>query len=346
VPSAWQNRRVSLLLVSHDSSLAHRAPPGHPERKERVTATIDGLRSLDVSIVDLEAPRVDRALLEVIHDASYIDEVRRFCLEGGGAFDQDTFAVRASWEAALHAVGAGPAAVDALVDGESATAFVVVRPPGHHAERHQAMGFCLFNNVAVTAAYLKVRGERVAIIDWDVHHGNGTQHSFWSDPDVLYVSIHEFPFYPGTGWVNETGSGAGAGTTVNVPVPGGTSAHDYLAAFGRIAVRVVEQFAPDWVLISAGFDAHIRDPLGGLRLSSGDYGSMATALAGLVPASRVVAFLEGGYDLDALATGSAATVEGLLGLRAFGTLPEGLTGSARRFVDLAAENVGTHWELR
>jgi len=311
-----------------------------------VTATLAGLRSLDASIVDLEAPIVDRALLEIVHDASYIDEVHRMCLDGGGAFDQDTFAVPASWEAALHAAGAGPAAVDALTHGESSTAFVVVRPPGHHAERHQAMGFCLFNNIAITAQYLKAAGERVAIIDWDVHHGNGSQHTFWSDPDVLYVSIHEFPFYPGTGWVNETGSGAGTGTTVNIPVPGGTSSHDYLAAFGGIVISVVKQFAPDWILISAGFDAHFRDPLGGLRLNSDDYGLMASALADLVPSDRVVAFLEGGYDLDALATASAATVEGLLGIRSFGTWPESLTGSARRLVDLAVENVGTYWELR
>ncbi|NHZ70904.1 MAG: histone deacetylase, partial [Proteobacteria bacterium] len=225
------------------------------------------------------------------------------------------------------------------------SAFVAVRPPGHHAERHQAMGFCLFNNIAVTAAYLRSMGARVAIVDWDVHHGNGTQHSFWDDPDVLYVSMHEFPFYPGTGWITESGQGAGAGMTVNIPLPGGTTASNHRAAFGRVVMPVLEQYAPDWILVSAGYDAHKDDPLGGLNLESHDYGAMAAALVSVVPSNRVVAFLEGGYDLDALSCGAAATVEGLVGVRHRPDWPTVLDGSARRVVDLAVESLQPFWDL-
>ncbi len=336
---------MTLLLVSHELGLAHRVPRGHPERRERLTATLNGLHRLTCGVVDREAPRVDRRLLEEIHDASYIEEVRRFCEEGGGSFDPDTYAVPASFAAALHAAGAGPYAVDALIRGEAKTGFVAVRPPGHHAERHQAMGFCLFNNIAVTAAYLRNEGRRVAIVDWDVHHGNGTQNSFWSEPDVLYVSLHEFPFYPGTGWLTETGVGQGEGTTVNVPLPGGTSSADYRAAFARVVVPVVRQFAPDWILVSAGYDAHVRDPLGGLCLESSDYRAMAGALAKIVPSQRIVAFLEGGYDLDALATASQATVEGLLGGGQEARWPSVIDGSAGRIADLVVERVGRYWDL-
>ncbi len=335
---------MSLLLLTHELSLQHRTPPGHPERVDRVVATVEGLRSLDAPIVDVEAPKVDRTLLEMVHDAAYIDSIRAFCVAGGGALDADTYAVPASWDAALHAAGAGPAAVDGLRRNVADTAFVAVRPPGHHAERHQAMGFCLFNNIAVTAAYLRSAGERVAVVDWDVHHGNGTQHSFYSDPDILYLSLHEFPFYPGTGWVTETGSGVGRGTTVNVALPTGTSNESYLAAFARVAQPVLEQFDPDWILISAGYDAHRKDPLGGLRLEDESYGAMAAALASVVPSSQVIAFLEGGYDLSALANGSLATAEGLLGGGA--KVPDGeVTGSAVRVVDLAVEALADHWEV-
>ncbi|MCL1598271.1 MAG: histone deacetylase [Actinomycetia bacterium] len=306
---------------------------------------MSGLRRLECRVVDREAPQVDRRLLVEIHDSSYVEEVRRFCEDGGGSFDPDTYAVPASWAAALHAAGAGPCAVDALTGGEATTAFVAVRPPGHHAERHQAMGFCLFNNIAVTAAYLRSEGRRVAIVDWDVHHGNGTQNSFWSEPDVLYVSLHEFPFYPGTGWLTETGVGEGEGTTLNIPLPGGTSSDDYRAAFARVVVPVVRQFAPDWILVSAGYDAHVLDPLGGLCLESSDYRAMAGALAEMVPPQRIVAFLEGGYDLDALATASQATVEGVLGGGQEAQWPSVIDGSAGRIVDLVVERVGRYWDL-
>jgi acetoin utilization deacetylase AcuC-like enzyme len=336
---------MSLLLMTHDLSLDHRTPPGHPERVERVVAAIDGLRSVAAPVVEVEAPAVDRHLLERVHDPHYIDEMHAFCLDGGGALDQDTYAVPATWDAAIHAAGAGPAAIDGLRRGAAETAFVAVRPPGHHAERRQAMGFCLFNNAAVAAAYLRAQGERVAVVDWDVHHGNGTQHSFYRDPDVLYVSLHEFPFYPGTGWVTELGEGPGVGMTVNVPLPSGTSADSYLAAFARLVLPVIGQFDPDWMLISSGFDADIRDPLGGLRLEPKHYATMAHALARIVPANRTVSFLEGGYDLDAVAEGARSVVEGALGYVGDGPIGEVVTGSAAKIVDLAVSTVSRHWEL-
>jgi acetoin utilization deacetylase AcuC-like enzyme len=336
---------MALLLMTHDLSLEHRTPPGHPERVERVVAAVNGLRTVPVPVVDVEAPAVERLLLERVHDPHYIDDVHAFCIDGGGALDPDTYAVPATWDAALHAAGAGPAAIDGLRRGIADTAFVAVRPPGHHAERRQAMGFCLFNNVAVAAAYLRARGERVAIVDWDVHHGNGTQHSFYRDPDVLYASLHEFPFYPGTGWLTELGEGPGSGMNVNVPLPAGTSPSSYLAAFARVVLPIVEQFAPDWMLISAGFDADARDPLGGLRLDSKDYAVMARRLADLVPANRTVSFLEGGYDLDAVSEGCRSVVEGALGYQGGDEMGSEVTGSAARLVDLAVEGLSPYWEL-
>lgn len=336
---------MSLLLVTHDLSLQHRGPAGHPERRERVSATIEGIRNADVDVIDIEAPQVDRSLLEQIHSRSYIEEVHAFCAAGGGAFDRDTFAVPASWDAALHAAGAGPAAVDDLLGGTGDTAFVAVRPPGHHAERGKAMGFCIFNNVAVTASYLRSKAQRVAIVDWDVHHGNGTQNSFWQDPDVLYVSMHEFPFYPGTGWATELGQGAATGTTINIPLPGGTRSTDHMAAFARVCFPVLRQFSPDWILISAGYDAHKDDPLGGLNLETRDYGLMAASLTSIVSANRIVAFLEGGYDLDALASSAAATVESLTAPPSDTELPTVVRGDMGRVLDIAVKALGPYWEL-
>lgn len=335
---------MSVHLVTSRMSLEHTMPAGHPERPERVTAVIDAIKASKHDVTEMEAPVVDMDLLRTVHDAPYIDHVRAFCLSGGGSLDPDTHVVPASWEAATRAAGAGPAAVDRLATG-SGTAFVAVRPPGHHAERHQAMGFCLFNNVAVTAAYLRSAGERVAILDWDVHHGNGTQHTFYEDPDVLYVSLHEFPFYPGTGWVDEVGTGLGRGMTVNIPVPAATTAASYLAAFRQVALPPIRQFAPSWILVSSGYDAHARDPLGGLTLESVHYGWMASLLTSLVPQNRIVSFLEGGYDLAALGTAAVATLDGLVEGTEPAVWPSEITGSAAKTVDMARNVVGTYWDL-
>lgn len=337
---------MSLVLVTHDTGMRHRTPHGHPERAARLGAALDGLRSVGTDVVEIDAPPVDRTVLELVHDSDYIDDIHTFCMAGGGAVDPDTHAVADSWDAALHSAGAGPAAIDALVRQEGSTAFVAMRPPGHHAERAQAMGFCFFNNVAVAAAYLRGFGERVAIVDWDVHHGNGTQHMFYRDPEVLYVSLHEFPFYPGTGWITEVGGGPGTGYTVNVALPMGTTADSYLAAFGRVVLPILRQFQPDWLLVSAGYDAHVDDPLGGLRLRTADYATLGGVMAGVVPASRTVAFLEGGYDLAAIETSTRATVHGSLGLDPAGPLPTEVSGSAARLVDVAVETLAPYWDVR
>lgn len=336
---------MSLLLVTHDLGLAHTSPAGHPERSDRLLATLAGFRRSMSNIIEVVAPRVERGDLERVHDHDYINEIHEFSLDGGGMIDEDTFVVPDSWEAALHAAGAGIAAVDHLTAGIGDTAFVAVRPPGHHAERHQAMGFCLFNNVAVTASYLKSLGQRVAVVDWDVHHGNGTQRTFWTEPDVLYVSLHEFPFYPGTGWVAEAGGEQGVGSTVNVALPSGTTSDDFLASFARVVVPVVTQFSPDWILVSAGYDAHLRDPLGGLGVETSAYATMAGALAGIVPSNRIISFLEGGYDLTALATAPVATVEGILTPPHDTSWPEMSNGSAERLVDLTVEIAKEYWDV-
>jgi acetoin utilization deacetylase AcuC-like enzyme len=336
---------MTVYLITHETSLQHRMPAGHPERVERVSAVIDAVTGSPHDVDQRDAPAVDRSLLETIHDREYIEHLEDFCASGGGALDPDTYAVPASWSAALHAAGAGPYAVD-LLRKRSGTAFVAVRPPGHHAERHQAMGFCLFNNIAITASYLLGMGERVAIVDWDVHHGNGTQHSFSSNADLMYVSLHEFPFYPGTGWVTEMGEGSGEGTTVNIPLPGGTTASSYLAAFDRLVMPVLEQFQPGWILVSSGYDAHVRDPLGGLNLESVHYGWMARALVNVVPSNRVIAFLEGGYDLKALGEGSVATIDGLIGGIEEPIWPSDVSGAASRVIDLATAQIGRHWKIR
>jgi acetoin utilization deacetylase AcuC-like enzyme len=249
--------------------------------------------------------------------------------------DADTYAVTESWEAAIRAAGAGTAAAAALEEGHGEEAFLAVRPPGHHATSTRAMGFCLFNNVAVTAASLTAAGSRVAIVDWDVHHGNGTQDTFFRDGSVLYVSIHEFPFYPGTGWVDELGAGPGSGTTINIPLPAGTAGDVYRAAMAEVAVPALETFGPDWLLVSAGYDAHAADPLADIRLEAADYAAMATALRATVPSGRTVYFLEGGYDLDAVEASVEATLSLAAPEQGSGTSPAG----AWRALELAADQM-------
>ncbi|MGA7273057.1 MAG: histone deacetylase, partial [Acidimicrobiia bacterium] len=205
-------------------------------------------------------------------------------------------------------------AVARLADGFDGPAFISVRPPGHHALPNRAMGFCLFNNVAITAAGLIHEGNRVAIVDWDVHHGNGTQDIFYEEPSVLYVSIHQSPFYPYQGNPTELGAGAGVGTTLNVPLPAFTAGDVYLEAFEDLAMTAVANYRPDWVLVSSGFDAHAHDPLAEFRLTEADYSHMATLLTDVVAANRIVAFLEGGYHLPALRDSSSAVIRSLLGL--------------------------------
>ncbi len=313
--------------------------PGHPERPGRIDAAMAGIGDLglgsDLAIVPSRPAGTGD--LAAVHTVDHLEQLRRRCTNGGGQLDPDTYTTPGSWDAALLAAGAGLTAIDTLRANGTGPAFVAARPPGHHALADRAMGFCLLNNAAVAAASLVAGGERVAIIDWDVHHGNGTQELFWDEPDVLYVSTHQWPCYPGTGRADETGGQAAPGTTLNVPLPPGATGDVLRAAFDLLVTPVVEAFAPDWVLVSAGFDAHRADPLADLSLSSGDFADLAGVVAGYAPApDRLIVLLEGGYDLDALRSSVSATMGRLVGAATPAEAPTS-GGPGREQVDQVAE---------
>ncbi len=294
----------------------HVTPPGHPERVERWEA----MRGAAIAAIGAEAPLVagrvaTEAEIALVHDAAYIAQIR----ETSGravALDPDTFTSPRTYDAALAAVGTALSAVEHVLDGTGPPrALALVRPPGHHAESARAMGFCVFNNVAVAAARARAAGiARVAIVDFDVHHGNGTQASFYDDPAVLFISTHQHPFYPGTGIESEVGAGAGKGFTVNVPLAAGCTDVDYDIVFQRVVVPVLQQYAPQLVLVSAGFDAHADDPLGGMRLTSAAFGRFTATLREVADAhasGRLVLVTEGGYNLAALAESVRAVVHAI-----------------------------------
>ena len=308
-----------MLVVAGAPELdRHDSGPGHPERAARVGAALAGLEEAGLAdaVVALEARRATLEELARVHPLSYLEALRAFCEAGGGALDPDTVVGPGSWDTALLSAGAALAAIEALAGGRGEAAFVAARPPGHHATADQAMGFCLLNNVAVAAAALADGGERVLVVDWDVHHGNGTQEIFWDDPRVLYVSTHQSPLYPGTGRVQDTGGPSAPGTTLNVPLPPGATGDVLLRAFDEVVEQAVEQFAPTWVLVSAGFDAHRDDPLASLALTAGDFAALARRVRQWAPGTgRIAAVLEGGYDLDALRRSAGATAAALVGER-------------------------------
>jgi len=328
-------------LVTHSSSLDHVAPWHHPERPERIAAAVEGARASDVEIIEVEARAATRPELQAVHKESFLERIQRLSIEGGGALDSDTYVSAASWDAARFAAGAGITAVEAIEGGYADFGFAAVRPPGHHAEAARAMGFCLLNNVAVTAAALVSRGSKVAVVDWDAHHGNGTQELFIGSPDVLYLSVHHAPFYPGTGRVEEVGGGLGTGTSVNIPLPAGSGGTTYRDAFARIVLPVIDQYGPDWLLVSAGYDGHAEDPLGGMKLFAGDYESMAASLGMAMGRTNTVFILEGGYNLKAIATSVTATLNGF----AFGTVPIERPEDRDPWVDNAVAVDSLFWDL-
>jgi acetoin utilization deacetylase AcuC-like enzyme len=288
----------------------------HPERPARTTAVRSGIADLhlETDLVVVPTRAASRAELLLAHDGSYLDELGAFCYGGGGEIDQDTYATFNSWSIAQNAAGAGLAVIEELRRRNEGLGFVVARPPGHHALADRAMGFCLLNNVAIAAAALVSRGERVLVLDWDVHHGNGTQGIFWNSPEVLYVSTHQWPFYPGSGSAAEVGGWSAIDGTINIPLPSGASGDLVHRALEEIAAPVIDEFQPTWVLVSAGFDAHRADPLAELALTGGDFAQLSLLAASFAPRpGRLAFFLEGGYDLSALRTSVTASVGAVLG---------------------------------
>lgn len=286
------------------------------ESEERFPAALAGVHLAKHEGAQIEWRSCEPApddILTMVHDPAYLDRIREMSEAGGGYFAPDTGLNEHSWDAALLASGAAVGAVESALDGT--VAFAVARPPGHHAGSDYAMGFCLLNHAAVAARYARSSGAgRVAILDWDVHHGNGTQDIFYGDGDVLYLSVHQSPFYPGTGATEEVGKGDGLGRTVNVPLPRGSDEEEYGAVFEGVFSPVLREFGPEIIIVSAGFDAHAADPIGGMRLPSESFGRFATQVATLaheIGAAPPALVLEGGYNLEALSESVAATINGL-----------------------------------
>jgi acetoin utilization deacetylase AcuC-like enzyme len=317
-------------LVFDERFLAHRAPYAHPEHPGRLQAILERLdeEGLTTHCQPVPAREATREELERVHTAGHVERVAGTARSEFRQLDPDTYTSRESALAARLAAGGLVDLAAEVAAGRLSSGLALLRPPGHHAEADRAMGFCLFNNVAVAARALQAGGlRRVLIVDWDLHHGNGTQHTFWSDPSVLYFSTHQYPFYPGTGAVEEAGGAGAAGRTVNVPWPGGMGDADYAEAFRRILLPVAEEFAPDVILVSAGFDAARGDPLGSMRLSPDGYAWMTSRLLSLA-GGRVVLALEGGYDLGAISRSAAACLRVLLGEPARPADPDRPSGAA------------------
>ena len=296
-------------LIHHPIYEKHDTGPGHPETPRRYLAVMEAFRSdgaLWSSLNEITPEQASKGMVQAAHTPQHFKDIENAFSNGQMYLDADTVISMKSFEASLFAAGGAVAAVDAVMQGEASNAFVAARPPGHHATAEKAMGFCLFNNVAVAARYAQNRYkeiERVAIIDWDVHHGNGTQGIFYDDPTVHFFSMHQYPWYPGTGSRGETGFGRGLGTTMNIPVKAETKAAEQKRMFEAAIGDIAKNFKPDLIFISAGFDAHLTDPLGQLRLEDEEYVSMTDTVkqwAGDSCEGRIVSVLEGGYNLETL----------------------------------------------
>ncbi len=304
-------------LIADRRYLEHYAGRVHPERPERVAVMIEMAARLRRPDLKLYAPReAARTELELCHRSDYVAAVEHTATLERANFDPDTHTSPATWRTATLAAGGVLTAVEAVMAAEAHNAFAIVRPPGHHALANRAMGFCFFNNIAIAAAALIAHHglKRVLILDWDVHHGNGTQEIFYASPQVLYMSLHQSPFYPGSGLLDEVGADAGAGYTVNVPLPASFGDAEYLRAFDDLLMPIARQFDPEFILISAGFDCHYRDPLGGMRVTEQGFVAMARRMKRLAAeccAGRMVAALEGGYDLKALADSGRDVIDEL-----------------------------------
>ena len=316
---------MALLFLTDERFLEQVAGKKHPESPARLEAVWKGLDNLFLGddLVRIEPRIATETELLRCHPIEHIKALEALDANGGGRMDPDTRISKGSWDAARLAAGSGLAAVEALIQTQAETAFCAIRPPGHHATSNRSMGFCLINNIAITAASLIAKGEKVAVIDIDAHHGNGTQEIFYSDPRVLMISIHQWPLYPGTGSEEEIGELEGKGFTVNVPLPPGATGSTYRSALDKIVVPLVEDFQADWLLVSAGFDAHREDPLTDMGLTSGDFADLTLNLFNLAPKNRCIFFLEGGYNLQALTDSVTASFASIMGIN---SRPESATG--------------------
>jgi acetoin utilization deacetylase AcuC-like enzyme len=301
-----------IALLANPAQVGHRSE-GHPERPERVTAILEAIEKSDLDLVPEPAPAAPEALLHRVHDPSYVAMLDRAASSGGGYLDPDTYITPLSMVAARSAAGAVVEGVQRVLDGKASHALAVVRPPGHHAEHAKAMGFCLLNNVGVGLVAARDRGiRRIGVLDFDVHHGNGTQHSFESDAEVFYASTHQYPFYPGTGRAGERGA---HGNVVNVPLSAGSGDREFLGAWEKKIGPALSAFRPELLLVSAGFDGHRDDPLAGLEVTTDGYRELARMIKGWSIArtsGRSVWVLEGGYNLQALGESAVACLEVLL----------------------------------
>ncbi|NOX29574.1 MAG: histone deacetylase [Actinobacteria bacterium] len=328
-----------LVVVEHESAKHHDAGPVHPECPERmdVIGAVWDTEEIVPFVSRLNATAVTTADLLRVHRPEQIKTIQALSSSGGGYIDGDTHVSSSSWDAAIYGAGSGLTAVSAIDRGDADVGFVGVRPPGHHATGHESMGFCLLNNIAVTAAALADDGHRVAIIDWDVHHGNGTQDIFWDDPRVLFVSLHQRGIYPGTGHHFERGGPQSAVGTLNVPLPAGATGDAFTAAFSGLVRRAIERFDPEWILVSAGYDGHRQDPLASLALTAGDYADLTDYVVEFASRTKLIMFLEGGYNLRALHESVSATARRLIGLPYRGESPSSGGPGRSDVVKIAAE---------
>ena len=342
---------MSLILIHSDRFAEHRTPPGHPERVERAEVLRSVANAWKQRGRIVQAPRpATRVELARVHSDQHLTKID----ETAGravSLDPDTYTSPETRDVALLAAGAAIGGVEAIVQSRATRVMALVRPPGHHAERERAMGFCFYNSIAAAAAHALSLGlERVAIMDYDVHHGNGTQWIFYEDPRVLYVSTHQYPFYPGTGAAGDVGRGKGAGFTLNVPMEAGSTDGDYADVFKALVIPVIDQFKPELVLISAGYDAHERDPLARMRLSTSGYASLTKSLCDVADAhchGRIVAVTEGGYDLNALKSCLDASIAVLDGAPAPEPNEAPLPATSRSRLSIAAVRSAhsSYWKL-